>query len=116
MPRAEGVRLIIRKAKAKEKTKSGIYIPPEMQMQDTEACQVATVLNVGRSAYKGKIAEACGTDEPWVKVGDRIHFKQYVGTRVPVKDPESLPYVDMYINDVDVLGVLEPGDDFYEDE
>lgn len=82
-------------------TKGGIILDTafdskERQRQE-DARTIGTVVELGPTAY-----EAFG--EPWVKVGDIIHFKRYSG--VEVRDENKVLY--RLMNDDDAIAKYDP--------
>jgi chaperonin GroES len=75
-----GDRVVVKVKKPENQTRGGIYIPT------AEASNQATVVAVG----SGKVLENGQTVPPEVKVGDKVLFQQYTGTKVTVEDEEYL--------------------------
>lgn len=76
-------RVIVKPAKAEEKTKGGLYLPDTAQ----EKPQRGEVVAVG----SGRIAEETGKVIPLtVKVGDMVLYGKYSGTEVKIDDEEYL--------------------------
>ena len=70
-----GFRVLVRVERHKESTKKGnIMIPETIQDREVKGGFVGTVVALGPTAYKG-----FDNGEPWVKVGDKVIFRQYSG-------------------------------------
>ena len=75
-------RILVKRAAAEEKTKSGIIIPDNAQEKPVEAVVVA--IGNGKRLDNGEIAK------PEVKPGDRIMLAKYVGTEITLDGQEHL--------------------------
>ena len=90
-----GEKILIKRAEAREKTDSGIYLPESAKDQPKEG----KVIALGN----GILNKETGTYMPFtVKKGDRIIFSSYSGTEVKIGDDEML-----ILSEDDVLGVIE---------
>ena len=90
-----GEKILIKRAEAREKTDSGIYLPESAKDQPKEG----KVIALG----DGILNKETGTYMPFtVKKGDRIIFSSYSGTEVKIGDDEML-----ILSEDDVLGVIE---------
>ena len=75
-----GDRVVVKVKEPENQTRGGIYVPT------AEVSNQATVVAVG----PGKVLENGQTVPPEVKVGDKVLFQQYTGTKVTVEDEEYL--------------------------
>lgn len=75
-------RIIVKRVKEKEKTEGGLFIPTTAQEKPSEGDVVA----VG----KGKILENGVVLPLEIKIGDRVLFNEYEGTKIDVKGEEYL--------------------------
>jgi chaperonin GroES len=73
-----GNRVLIKRKKAEEKTKGGIYIPDSAKEKTTE----------------GKVIAIGEGDAIKLKVGDKVMFESYGGTDITI-DNESYTIMDM---------------------
>ena len=90
-----GEKILVKRAEAREKTDSGIYLPESAKDQPKEG----KVIALGN----GILNKETGTYMPFtVKKGDRIIFSSYSGTEVKIDDDEML-----ILSEDDVLGVIE---------
>ncbi len=90
-----GEKILIKRAEARDKTDSGIYLPESAKDQPKEG----KVIALG----DGILNKETGTYMPFtVKKGDRIIFSSYSGTEVKIGDEEML-----ILSEDDVLGVIE---------
>ena len=86
-------RILVKRIKQEDKTKSGIIIPDTAK----EKPQEGTVTAVGSGKRDdGKVVPVD------VKVGDRVLFGQYAGTEIKLDGDEYL-----ILREDDVLGVIE---------
>ena len=86
-------RILVKRIKQEDKTKSGIIIPDTAK----EKPQEGTVTAVGSGKRDdGKVVPVD------VKVGDRVLFGQYAGTEIKLNGEEYL-----ILREDDVLGVIE---------
>lgn len=70
-----GDRLVIKKVKPEEKTKSGIVLPDSAK----EAPLIAEVVAIGEAISEDKENKA------GLKIGDRVIFSEYAGTEVDLE-------------------------------
>ena len=70
-----GDRLVIKKVKPEEKTKSGIVLPDSAK----EAPLIAEVVAIGEAISENKENKA------GLKIGDRVIFSEYAGTEVDLE-------------------------------
>ncbi len=90
-----GEKILVKRAEARDKTDSGIYLPESAKDQPKEG----KVIALGN----GILNKETGTYMPFtVKKGDRIIFSSYSGTEVKIDDDEML-----ILSEDDVLGVIE---------
>ncbi len=90
-----GEKILVKRAEARDKTDSGIYLPESAKDQPKEGKVVAL--------GDGILNKETGTYMPFtVKKGDRIIFSSYSGTEVKIGDEEML-----ILSEDDVLGVIE---------
>ncbi len=90
-----GEKILVKRAEARDKTDSGIYLPESAKDQPKEG----KVIALG----DGILNKETGTYMPFtVKKGDRIIFSSYSGTEVKIDDEEML-----ILSEDDVLGVIE---------
>ncbi len=90
-----GEKILVKRAEARDKTDSGIYLPESAKDQPKEG----KVMALGN----GILNKETGTYMPFtVKKGDRIIFSSYSGTEVKIGDDEML-----ILSEDDVLGVIE---------
>jgi len=90
-----GEKILVKRAEARDKTDSGIYLPESAKDQPKEG----KVIALG----DGILNKETGTYMPFtVKKGDRIIFSSYSGTEVKIGDEEML-----ILSEDDVLGVIE---------
>ncbi len=90
-----GEKILVKRAEAREKTDSGIYLPESAKDQPKEGKVVAL--------GSGILNKETGKYMPFtVKKGDRIIFSSYSGTEVKIGDEEML-----ILSEDDVLGVIE---------
>jgi chaperonin GroES len=90
-----GEKILVKRAEARDKTDSGIYLPESAKDQPKEG----KVIALGN----GILNKETGTYMPFtVKKGDRIIFSSYSGTEVKIGDDEML-----ILSEDDVLGVIE---------
>ena len=96
--KALGRRLIVKPDEVEVVTEGGIILTINKELE--RAGQITGVIH--------SIGHLCWTDfideEPWAKVGDRIHFSRYAGRYI--EDPETKERY-MIMNDEDVLAIIE---------
>ncbi len=89
-----GDKILVKRAEAQTKTKSGIYLPETAK----EKPQEATVVEVG----EGKLLDT-GKRAPFqVKKGDRVIIGKWGGTELKVEDVEML-----VLSEDDILAVID---------
>jgi len=86
--------VIVKRTKAEDKTKGGIYIPEAAKEKPLEAI----VMAVGC----GKVLDNGSVREPAVKVNDRVLLAKYSGAEVRINDEEML-----VIRESDILAIIE---------
>ncbi|MFH1093276.1 MAG: co-chaperone GroES [Candidatus Omnitrophota bacterium] len=89
-----GDRILVKVLDAKEKTKSGIYLPDTAK----EKPQEAEVVAVGQ----GKVLESGKIQAPEVKVKDKVLFGKYSGTAVTTKEGDEY----LILREEDILAVI----------
>lgn len=89
-----GDKILVKRAKAEEKTASGIFLPEGAKEKPQQATVVA--VGDGRSLKNGQRASF------QVKKGDTIVLSKWGGTEVKVADEEML-----ILSEDDILGVVE---------
>lgn len=87
-------RVLVRREEEEQKTAGGIVLPDSASEKPNRGEVVAA--GPGKSNDKGEIREI------GVKVGDKILFSQYAGTKVKVDGDELL-----MMGEDDILGVIE---------
>ena len=89
-----GDKILVKRAEAKTKTKTGIYLPETAKEKPQEATVVA--VGDGRLLENGKRA-------PFqVKKGDKILIGKWGGTEIKIDDEEML-----IMSEDDVLGIID---------
>ncbi|MCC7203690.1 MAG: co-chaperone GroES [Phycisphaeraceae bacterium] len=88
-----GDKVLVKRAEAETKTKTGIFLPEAAK----EKPQEAEVLAIG----DGKLLDNGQRAKFQVKVGDRILLSKWGGTEIKVDDQELL-----IISEDDILGVI----------
>lgn len=88
-----GDKVLVKRAEAETKTRSGIFLPEAAK----EKPQEAEVLAIG----DGKLLDNGQRAKFQVKVGDRILLSKWGGTEIKVDDQELL-----IISEDDILGVI----------
>jgi len=89
-----GDKILVKRAEAQTKTKSGIFLPETAK----EKPQEATVVEIG----EGRLLDN-GKRAPFqVKKGDRVIIGKWGGTELKIDDVEML-----VLSEDDVLGVVE---------
>ena len=89
-----GDRVVVKPAKAEEKTKSGIILPDTAQEKPVEGAVVA--IGTGRTTDDGKVVPLI------IKVGDKVLYGKYSGTEVKIDGEEYL-----IMRESDIYGVLK---------
>ena len=101
-----GVTIVVKIDKAKKQTAGGIYLPDDEVDANTQATNIGTVISKGEHCYKGRLAQNMGSDKHWCEVGDKIFFKQFIGTRLLMVEEDLKDHYYRLINDEDVKGVI----------
>jgi chaperonin GroES len=89
-----GDKILVKRAEAETKTKSGLFLPETAK----EKPQQATVIAVG----EGKLTKEGKRVAPSVKKGDRIILSKWGGTEIKLDGEEVL-----ILNEDDILAVVE---------
>lgn len=89
-----GDRVLVKRDEEPEMTKGGIYLPGAAQ----EEPQLGIVERVGA----GKVLENGEVRPLNVKVGDKVIFGKYSGTKIKVDSQELL-----FMREEDIMGVIE---------
>lgn len=98
-----GSRVMVQIRRAKDKTKSGIYIPEEARKTEASNTQVAKVAAIGPLAYKNRNTMDMWPEGSWCQVGDFVRTPKYGGDRWTVKhNDEEIEFV--IFNDLDIIG------------
>ncbi len=87
-----GDRIIIKKVEVEEKTKSGIVLPPTAK----EKPLMAEIIAIGDEILNDE------KKKDQIKVGDKVIFSEYAGTKVKV-DGEELTILKL----MDILAVVQ---------
>ncbi len=87
-------KILVKRAEAETKTKTGIFLPETAK----EKPQQATVVAVG----EGKLSKDGKRVPPSVKKGDRIILSKWGGTEIKLDGEEVL-----ILNEDDILAVVE---------
>lgn len=87
-------RVLVKREEEERKTASGIVLPDSASEKPNRGEIIAA--GPGKSNDKGEIREI------GVKVGDKVLFNQYAGTKVKVEDEELL-----MMGEDDILAVIE---------
>ncbi len=88
-----GDRILVKQDDEPQKTEGGIYLPEAAQ----EAPQRGTIVSVGA----GKALDNGQIREPLLKVGDKVIFGKYSGTKVKLEEDELL-----FMREEDVMAVV----------
>ena len=96
-----GDRVLIKPKNQRERTKSGLYLPPGVQ--EKEKIHSGYVLKVGDLAYKDQDKFPFGA---WCKEGDWIIFGRYAGSRIQIDGGEI-----RILNDDEIIGVVNDPED-----
>ncbi len=99
MPKAVGYRIVIEIDKTEDKIGS-IYLPEATKLLNEEFAESGVVKEIGPLAFKMK-----ESNEPWVKVGDRVFFKAR-GNLFRYKDGRKI----RVINDEDIICLADDYD------
>ena len=89
-----GERLVVERLEAEETTKGGIVLPDSAK----EKPKQGEVVAIG----PGKVLDSGETQQPQVKVGDKIIFSSYAGSEVTVGTTEYL-----IMSESDVLAIVD---------
>ncbi|MCE9591083.1 MAG: co-chaperone GroES [Planctomycetes bacterium] len=89
-----GDKILVKRAEAATKTKSGLYLPETAK----EKPQEATVVAIG----EGKVLDNGKRVPPSVKKGDRVLVSKWGGTEVKIEGEEHL-----VMSEDEILAVLE---------
>ena len=89
-----GENVLVRRAKAEERTPGGILLPDASKEKPKEGVVVA--VGDGKLLYDGKRAAFS------VAAGDRVIFSSYAGNEVSANDDDI-----MLISECDILAVIE---------
>lgn len=98
-----GSRVIVQIRRAKQQTKSGLYIPEEARKTEASNTQVAKVVAVGVLAYRNRNTMEMWPEGAWCAVGDYVRSPKYGGDRWTVKDGEDEIEFAMF-DDLNILG------------
>jgi co-chaperonin GroES (HSP10) len=94
-----GRRVLLKIEKAGSTYEGSIIARPEnKEDMDTAIKTIGEVVQLGSEAYK-----RTETGEPWVKVGDKVHFARYGAVRLATTKEETHEY--WVINDIDILTI-----------
>lgn len=90
-----GDKILIKRAEARKKTESGIYLPESAKDKPREGTVIAT--------GNGILNKETGEYMPFtVKKGDRVLFTSYGGTEIKIEGEELL-----IMTEDDVLGIVD---------
>jgi chaperonin GroES len=87
-------RVLVKYSSEEEKTAGGLYIPDAAK----EKPQKGTVVAVG----PGRVTDDGKRQPLEVKVGDKVLFDKYSGSKIKIEDEEHL-----IIREEDILGIVE---------
>jgi chaperonin GroES len=87
-------RVLVKYSSEEEKTAGGLYIPDAAK----EKPQKGTVIAVG----PGRVTDDGKRQALEVKVGDKVLFDKYSGSKIRIDDEEHL-----IIREEDILGIVE---------
>jgi len=90
-----GDRIVVKPLEAEAKTKGGILLPDTAK----EKPQEGKVVAVG----KGKTLDNGTTQEPEVKVGDKVLYGKYSGNEITTKEGEEL----LIMREEDILAIIK---------
>jgi co-chaperonin GroES (HSP10) len=98
-----GSRVIVQIRRAKQQTKSGLYIPEEARKTEASNTQVSKVIAIGALAYRNRNTMEQWPEGAWCAIGDFVRSPKYGGDRWTVThDEEEIEFV--MFNDLDILG------------
>ena len=90
-----GDKVLVKRAEARDRTESGLYLPESAKDKPREGEVMAT--------GAGLLNKETGDYMPFsIKKGDRVLFTSYAGTEVKIEGDEMI-----IISEDDVLGVLD---------
>ena len=85
LPQPTGWRILVLPFRIDEKTKGGVLLGQEAVDRQQVASQCGNVLAMGSQCYNDKERYPTG---PWCKVGDRVVFARYAGSRIEIEGGE----------------------------
>lgn len=94
-----GHRVLVKLKQVEEVTPGGIVLPGRQAERETKAMQEATVVELGRTAFR-----AFDDGHPWCKVGDVVMIAKYSGED---RKDEKTGHIYRIINDEDIFATLE---------
>ncbi len=98
-----GSRVIVQIRRAKQQTKSGLYIPEEARKTEASNTQVSKVIAIGALAYRNRNTMEQWPEGAWCAIGDFVRSPKYGGDRWTVThDEDEIEFV--MFNDLDILG------------
>ena len=98
-----GSRIMVQIRRAKDKTRSGIYLPEEARKTEASNTQVAKVVALGPLAFKNRSTMTEWPEGAWCQVGDFVRTPKYGGDRWTAKhEDEEIEFV--IFNDLDIIG------------
>lgn len=103
MPKAIGYRVVVEMDKAEEKIGS-FYLPAATVALKDELMEVGTVKEIGPQAFKGLGKD--GSNEPWVKVGDKVYLTSYGGNKFKFESGKII----RVINDENIIAIVSEED------
>ena len=101
-----GSRVIVQIRRAKQQTKSGLYIPEEARKIEASNTQVAKVVAVGVLAYRNRNTMEQWPEGAWCAVGDFVRSPKYGGDRWTVKMGDEEIEFAMF-DDLNILGKVK---------
>lgn len=100
-----GHRVLIKPDEVESVSEGGIIVHTDSAKKLEEAgVRKGVIHSIGKTAWIG-----FANDEPWAKVGDRVYFAKYSGTRL--EDPQTKEDL-ILVRDEDVIAILEEGTDY----
>lgn len=84
-----GSRVIVQIRRAKQQTKSGLYIPEEARKTEASNTQVAKVVAVGVLAYRNRNTMEMWPEGAWCAVGEFVRVPKYGGDRWTIEYEED---------------------------
>ena len=112
-----GNRILIKPDEVQDTTEGGIYIPDQITERHADAAGYGRVVAVGTDAFTHSVSSTkrwvkdtfktaerttVGYYERWVKTGDRVAFRPYVGLNSTGEDGKKY----LLLNDEDILAVV----------